>query len=551
MTGRPEKQFLAGRAPLSRVRSVSQVQLSFQSEDPHKTFREIRQEALQWLANRAGRPLPKHAWDGESFDMLEVGAQPVSALAIEEPSYWCFHLSDADKTIARRSWTIEAGLLLDHSGVMFGCRLQCVALGASPDFDATIPGVVAQVANHHVAYLDGRRASTKAWSVDSDGAVAELVDLLLDSTRSRPVIVISLGDKDGHDGRTVIDADELAQLTVGAAHVATLTSASAYALTDQLGKEFSVFHQAVRTYRPRLDINEDTPNEHPIALPASIAEWPDGGPDAFKRFLVEHALRDTVVGVDIYRDLPSFADIHGQLIRQRRTKAREAGAPDKELLALALEEIDVLRQKLGEETDAYTGLLKTAEGERDLVSAERDRYAADCHALRSRMLHLEAALRDTGKEQEIPTPDTFEGLDDWCRSHLAGKVDVMPRAIRCAMKCSFENSSLAYKTLLILRNLYVPMKCEGGWERKCTYEQALAQLGLEEGPSFGGEARAGEGGDEYKVTYNGRRRYLDRHIKGSNSRDERFGFRLYFFWDEDSRQAVVGSFPTHLSTRAT
>lgn len=43
---------------------------------------------------------------------------------------------------------------------------------------------------------------------------------------------------------------------------------------------------------------------------------------------------------------------------------------------------------------------------------------------------------------------------------------------------------------------------------------------------------------------------LDRHIRGSSSREERFGFRLYFFWDDEGQQAVVGSFPTHLSTRA-
>ena len=162
MTGRSDKLVSATGAPLSRVRSVSQVQLSFHSENPRKTFQEIRHHALLWLARRAGRPLPPHAWRGESFDMLEVGAQPVSALGIEEPTYWCFRLSDADKEIARRTWTTEAGILLDGQTVMLGCRLQCVALGASPDFDATIPGIVAHVVNHHDAYLDGRRISTKA-----------------------------------------------------------------------------------------------------------------------------------------------------------------------------------------------------------------------------------------------------------------------------------------------------------------------------------------------------------------------------------------------------
>lgn len=550
MTTNTQKSTFGVRAPFSRVRSVSQVLLTFKSNDPKKMFGEIRTEALQWLAKRAGRLLPKHALDGESFDMLEVGSQPVSALALEDPNYWCFRISDADREVARRSWTTEAGILLDENNVLFGCRLQAVALGESPEFDATIPGVVAQVVSHHSAYLDGRRISAKAWHVDTNDAVRQLVDLLLDSTRSRPVIVVSLGDKDGHDGPAVIDADGLARRTIGAAHVVTLTGEASFALTDQLGKEFSVFNKAVRTYRPGLDVNEDAPNEHPIAMLGSIEEWPRGGAEAFKRFLIERALRDTVVGVDIYRQLPSFADIHAQAIKQRRSKASKQGASDKELLALAMEENDSLNRKLKDEKETYDDLLQSAEADRRLIESERDQVRADYSSLQGRLAHLEAALRAAGKQEETPIPDSFDGLEDWCKNYLSGHVHVMPRAIRHATKSAFENPALAYKTLAILRDHFVPMKLEGGLDKKRAYEQALAEFGLEEQASFAG-GRAGEQGDEYVVQYNGCSRELDRHIKGSSSREERFGFRLYFFWDDDSQQVVVGSFPSHLTTRAT
>jgi hypothetical protein len=507
-------------------------------------------EALQWLANRAGSLLPKHAWAGESFDMLEVGAQPVSALALQDPFYWCFRINDADKDVARRSWTIEAGILLDESHVLFGCRLQCVALGESPEFVATVPGVVAQVVNHHAAYLDGRRVSSKAWYVDSDNEVEELVELLLSPDRSRPVIVVSLGDKDGRDGPGVIDADDLARLTVGAAHVITLTGDASYALTDRLGKAFSVFHQAVRTYCPKLDLNEDAPTDHPIALPGSIEGWTEGGATAFKRFLVERALGDTVSGVDIYRELPSFADIHAQVLKQKRSKASERGASEKELLTLAYEEIDTLNHELEEKKGLYDSLLKAADEDHKQIKAERDQARADIRSLQARLLYLEAALHATGKQEDAPILDSFEGLEDWCNNFLSGRVHVMPRAFRIATKSAFEKPELAYQALLILRDYFVPMKREGGMEKKKAYEQALAALGLEDTQSFTG-ARAGEQGDEYRVLYNGQPRCLDRHIKGSSSREERFGFRLYFFWDDDSQQAVVGSFPTHLTTRAT
>lgn len=551
MTSKLQNKTFTSRTRMSRVRSVSQVMLTFKSDDPKMTFGGIRKEALHWLANRAGRQLPKRAWDGESFDTLETGAQPISALSLENPYYWCFRLIDADKTVAQRSWHTEAGILLNESNVLFGCRLQCVALGDSSEFAATVPGLVAQMVGLYPAYLDERRVSVKAWHVDGDDEAGKLVELLLNPERTRPVIVVSLGDKDGHDGQGVIEADDIARLTVGAAHVVTITGDASYALTDHLGREFSVFHRAVRTYRPGLNLDEDSPGEHPIALPGSIEQWIDGGAVAFKRFLVDRVLRDTIVGVDIYRQLPSFADIHAQALNQRRSKASEHGASDKEMLALALEENESLRRKLEEREDTYNGLLQAADADLRQIKSERDQARGDVNSLHARIKHLEVALIATGKKEETPIPDSFDEIEEWCRKYLSGSVHVMPRAFKIATKSDYENPALAYKTLLIFRDCYVPMKREGGMDKKKAYDQALASLGLEDSQCFAGGARAGEQGDEYRVTYNGRQHYLDRHIKGSSSREERFGFRLYFFWDDDSQQAVVGSFPTHLSTRAT
>jgi len=537
-------------SPFSQVQSVSQVQLTFRSDDPIKVFTDLRMEVLRWLAKRAGRLLPKHAWDGESFDMLEVGSQPVSALSLDEPKYWCMRISDADKTVARRSWTTETGILLHESEVMLGCRLQCVALAESPEFQASIPGLVKQVVENHEAYLDGRRITIKPWHIDSDSDVDNLVEFLLNPQRTRPVIAISLGGKDGFDGHGVINASNLAWKTLGAAHVVTLSGNASYRLTYKMGKEFSVYHKAVRTYRPRMNVYEDLPGEHPLALPSRIEDWSEGGIRGFEQFLVEQALRDTVIGVDIYRELPSFAEIHTQVLKQRRNKASQLGASDKELLEIALEENDVLSQKIQEDKDTYDGLLQASEADRQQVEAERDQSRADYRMLQSRLTYLEAALKAIGKQEQIPIPDTFEDLEAWCANYLSGYVHVMPRAFRAASKSGFENPTLAYNTLQILRDYFVPMKRDGGLDKKNAYDEALAGLGLEDTPSFSG-ARAGEQGDQYKVRYNGRSRYLDRHIKGSSTRDERYAFRLYYFWDDDSQQVVVGSFPGHLTTRAT
>ncbi len=123
----------------------------------------------------------------------------------------------------------------------------------------------------------------------------------------------------------------------------------------------------------------------------------------------------------------------------------------------------------------------------------------------------------------------------------------MPRAIREAQKSPYEDIPFAYRVLLILRDFYVRMR--RGEVSHEAYEEALAKEGLEDLPCFAGE-RSGQFGEEYFVKFCGRRRELDRHVKGKNSRDPRFGFRLYFFFDDTSQQVIVGSFPEHLTTGA-
>ena len=91
------------------------------------------------------------------------------------------------------------------------------------------------------------------------------------------------------------------------------------------------------------------------------------------------------------------------------------------------------------------------------------------------------------------------------------------------------------------------MRVEGTPAHKRSYEEALKSLQLEDSATGDGVKFAA---DLYSVQYGGARRSLDRHLKGSDSRDRRYGFRLYFFWDDESQIVVVGWLPSHLDNRA-
>jgi hypothetical protein len=531
----------------AEVRAVSQVVLSIPTSDAASCFALVRDETLRWMARRAGRPLPRDAWDGKAFDLQDVGAQRTSATVLRHPVYWAARLDDADREVPQRTWRTEIGIgIRGPSEVLFGCRLFSIALGENPRYLASVPGLVRQIAARLSSRLDNRPVAETPWSVSSEAEVQELIEFLHSPNRKHPVIVASEGSI---PGKYSIDTALLAKKVVGVAHVVTLSSAASYEVTDRLGKEFSVFSGAVRTYRPNFAPDFDEPNSHPIALGRSISQWDGDRDGAFIDFLSQQAMRHSVSSRELESEVPSFASILQLSAHEHRTAAVKEGQSDAELLSLADDEIRKLKDKAQQEQLTYTGLLAEAEKERDAAVAMAEGARGEAANLRSRIIYLEHALSTAGSEPSVEIPDSFDVLAEWSNAHLAGSLVVLNRALRAAKKSNFENPALGYRALLVLRDYYVPMRRVGEVGRRSEYEKRLQELGLEESPSFSG-GRAAEQGDEYFVDYQGRRRELDRHLKGSNARDPRFGFRLYFFWDEDSMQVIVGSLPSHLSTRA-
>lgn len=533
-------------AKSAMVQPVSQVAFECESVNTQSAFLAAQKEVLKWVARRAGRQLPDKAWDGQTFDLSDVGSQPTAAVAIEKPRYWAVRIDDADKEVARRTWTTEISIgIAPNSNTLFGCRLFCAALGDNPPFSPTIPGVIKQIIGCVNAKLDDRRITKTAWAIDHSNA-DKLIALLLNPTRKRPVYVLSIPE---HDSTPLISADTLACDIVGAAHIAVLSTEATFELTNALGREFSVFNGAVRTYQTSFDPESDEPSRHPLALAQSIRNWPEGGKEGFADLLVRQALRASVANRQAMEDdLPPFITAQAISREEAQEKAKKENKSDAELLELAVDENESLKKGLQEQEKMYDGLLESADREQRQVIGERDEAKANAAKLRSRVICLEQVLKSKGVKSEIETPKTFKNLQEWESQHLSGSVVILNRAYRAAKKSSLKNPKLAYQALLVLRDHYVPMRRESSHDKQKAYKAALGKLGLEESPSFSG-ARASEQEDKYIVQYEGRKRWLDKHLKKSNARDERYAFRLYFFWDKETRQVIVGWFPSHLPTR--
>jgi hypothetical protein len=536
------------REGLSVIRPVSQVALRLRPTNGHDRFTETIRHILRWMNRRAGRTLPDEAWQGKSFELTDLGAQRTAAISLPEHQYWAARLDDADKTVPLRTWVTEIGIGMDTNGdVLFGARLVCVTRGVDEPFQRTVPGFTRAVICDGPVDLDGVPLPHEAPLISTAAEVQQLVALLESPKRQSDVLVFALPEGSTNPSEAAASVKFVHDNTLGAAHVFILSGPASFYLTDLVGRELSVFRQAVRTYRPGFRAWTDEPSRHPLALPERIANWAETGTAAFERWLVNQALGNSAHAPGREESLPGFNTVRQLAAQLEREKHKKTGGTDSDLIRLFEQDNEQLRKDIQEQKEQYDGLLLAADTERECALQEAN--AAKFQALERlhRIRLLEKKLANSAAQQVTPTPDTLDNFEAWCTEHLSGYVELANRAYQGVRKSEFHDPAFIYRALLLLRDYYVPMRVEGTLERKRLYEQALNALQLEDSATGDGVKFAA---DLYSVQYGGGRRPLERHLKGSDSRDRRYGFRLYFFWEDESQVVVVGWLPSHLDNRA-
>lgn len=215
--------------------------------------------------------------------------------------------------------------------------------------------------------------------------------------------------------------------------------------------------------------------------------------------------------------LPSFTALasllvsNGAAVRETSARERQLAADSGYLKQLLAEQSDLLRQTQVK--------LRAAQQACRLVPAGVEREPAD----------------DPGWDAAL--------LSDWCATH-DDEVVVLPRARNGAKKSHYEDPALMGVALELLAGPYREHRC--GLLSREEFDAAILPTGLRLAGSVSPEV-AGEQGEAYFVNWAGQRRFLDLHLLKGGGRDERYCFRLYFFWDAESQRAVVGSMPAHLS----
>lgn len=517
----------------------SQVSLIVSGEN---IFRQLQERVMKWAfaPERNLRGIPDEAWQGKSFEIDYENSERAAAIALDDPKYWAFRLSERLKD-TNRIWTTEVGIAIkSEKEAIFGCRLMCSQRGTWTKTPRSIPTFIRSIAFTKNAFLDGRMTSAEPWVVSSDGEVDTFVEFILDANRRHPVVVFALPDGDEDPANTIISTNDFIRKTVGYVHTVVLTSEASIALTRILGFNFSVDRSAVRTYWPGLSPDTDLWSDHPLASADRIRGWQNEDQNGFVEFLIQQSLRQTRPREVLERDQPPFQKIKLIAAEAARLKARKDGRSDEEIVALE----DALKAATEESRisfDLSVDAENQVEQTNDILRQLKGRY----RALQARVEDLQYKLVEgQGKEEEAPVG--FDQIQHWAERNLSGSVELHDRAVKSLISSGYQNTGLVYDSLKMLRDFYVPMRRSGGNDLVESFRTRLAELGLENTKCFKQENKAKNFGGDYFVRYQGEERELNFHLKGPNSRDGRYGFRLYYFWDAESSCVVVGDMPRHL-----
>jgi hypothetical protein len=199
----------------------------------------------------------------------------------------------------------------------------------------------------------------------------------------------------------------------------------------------------------------------------------------------------------------------------------------------------LLRQQIQEKTDEYN----YADSEVTAAQSERDQYRAQMMAMRALVQRLEGQIGATAPTQANPT--SLDALDTWAEQKYPGRLILLNRAARAAKKSPFSDPDLVYRCVDRLARGYVDARRDGR-----PVDALFDDLGVSL-ERTGDPNRLSQWKEKYFVPHRGVSRFLELHLKKGSDHNEVNTMRIYFFYDEDDEQVIVGHLPGHLTNSQT
>jgi hypothetical protein len=497
----------------------------------------VRDQIFDYLKEKVPN-VPGDIFERQSFDH-ENGLLSTERLETPDLNLWSGKLTEPDTTVAGRSWSLEISIGSHATGVTFGSRLSSFSRHLDFEFDPAVPRLYKDLAAAGVIYGDGIRLARTPTDIQTEGEVDWLIALINNKRRWRNIIALASNE----EGICAINPNIFSDRLSAVGHVIRIFPQASFRLSDAIGKFHSVFDQGIRIYRPTAQIDIDKPSTHTLFTKYQL-ERVD-----LKRLqisIIMDSFRASVERNVLRQSVPTFVQIRSANATFRLIKSQESGSTVKEQLKAAI------AAKTAAEAQAKEALALAVQEEsaRIVAEDERNQERARALAIYARVQSLEDQLRIAAvQETDADTPEGYEDIPNWVETKFPGRMRLNSRALRGLKEAKFEDVELVCSLLRLLAISYVDSKrgVENAWQN---FELGLKERNVELSKSIS-DNRAGQEGEEYFVKYKNQKRLLEWHLKRGSSRNAERNLRIYFFWDDEDAEVVIGYLPGHLDNRLT
>lgn len=495
-----------------------------------------RRTVLQWVERKAGQNLPKAAWEGLDFEVLNGGRHAFATnLKTQNIEIWAIRSDDPDKDVPGRIWTTEVtigGKIGEQP--FFTVRQLMTTSEEDYQIEAAVPSFVSEIVQNNNLIVNNRLASNYPEVISNQEQMDDLADWLVNPSRRLPVFILTTAEGTTDTSDSLIDAQKLARSTAGLANTIVVPKKFTWTLTERFEQKRAVFGGAVRAYLTGFTEDAD-PYAHRLVVADRLQEHDSKAQCLrwMRNLAALESRRHSRLGQEVipYTQIKSSA----ASLRLNDIETKGGGSADQiDALKAKIKALENEVMRVEQESTFYLDEQNKAEN-RAKEAEEENRSLV--YQLRSQQDRLTSRAGETN--QALTFPSTWNEFSRWCEDNFSGFLVLTSPARKGIKKTDFEDVPQAARCL--------------AWLVKAARPSLLGQSGLvlSECPVEDGIKNAHCGSDAFEFDWNGRRLTADWHIKnGGNTRDPRHCLRIYYAWDDDTQQLVVAEMPAHRRTDA-
>ena len=231
---------------------------------------------LEWASDGLEKPLPQQAWDSKPFKHFTRDSNCAATRILDDSrDIWAVRVDRSEGTNAKGIRSTEA-VVQRFPGKRTSLTVRQLAdrfsrvESAPPQTPPFLRDLNAKVG----LYSQWSRLEAEPWVVTAEDEFHRMVAMLVDSTRTWPMLVLSVPEYAPTPFSPLLDPEKLARATYGLATVVVLPHEYTWELTKRFGKDLSVYLGAARVYRPGFDERSD-PWAHELELVQRV-DTPEG-----------------------------------------------------------------------------------------------------------------------------------------------------------------------------------------------------------------------------------------------------------------------------------